>query len=153
MKLSGLIVILCSLPCILHAEYVCMLDLTGLETASYISSHESVWGVGTDCKLEPVDHPTELCKTLYAGGETFCAKRQWNSPDFDETTGAAGLTCFCRLKYLLNGTQLNSVDGIWVELGGFDTEAECNTQCPKYCIDNITHNVGGMRNALMLLSE
>ncbi len=147
--MKKVILMFCMLCAPVWGFRICGTDVVGREYSyNVIDQLTSYWAVGDGCdgQTENTD-VTTMCKKVIVGGESICKiKEVWS-----ESTDLEGVYCFCqRIKILSNGQLIDSV-GQQVLLGYFDTEQDCSANCSMYCAENVSNNMGGMRNAIMLL--
>ncbi len=134
-----------------QAYNVCGPRVDGMDL-TYSEGAHGTWAVGSGCGGGATDNTyvPEMCTTVNAGGESLCSNVVWPATEPDEINDALGNHCYCRRTYMRLNDNLNVSIGQWVMLG---IPALCTRDCARLCAENVVDNVGGHRNAIMLLPK
>ncbi len=118
------------------------------------------WAVGAGCagETENTDMAT-MCENVIVAGTASCLifsnyTQYWTENEPDEITVPSGSACHCRRTRVSVNGELQDVQGQDVFIGDFgSSNLSCRQNCARACAENVTLNVGGMRNALMTLPK
>ncbi len=127
-----------------------------------ISDRDGGWAVGTVCagETENTDMAT-MCGDVIVAGTAHCldvmrgmhTSGWWGVNDMNEDIAptSASHGCHCRRKIVRIDGELVQSESQGVFLGEFGSVSICRQNCARACAENVSMDVGGMRNAIMTL--